>query len=85
MGLANKLTRLTIAVPRLSGFFGATKINSSEPPLPAVCTAYATPPFLPFFHPVVELAGGCQSQSSGAERGQGRVEIDWGQGECALG
>jgi hypothetical protein len=22
-----------------------------DPPLPAVCTAYATPPFLPFFHP----------------------------------
>ena len=29
-----------------------TKINSSDPPLPAVCTAYATPPLLPFFHPI---------------------------------
>ena len=33
-----------------------TKINSSDPPLAAVCTAYATPPFLPFFHPSLELA-----------------------------
>jgi hypothetical protein len=24
--------------------------------LPAVCTAYATPPFLTFFHPPIELA-----------------------------
>jgi hypothetical protein len=24
--------------------------------LAAVCTAYATPPFLPFFHPPIELA-----------------------------
>jgi hypothetical protein len=24
--------------------------------LTAVCTAYATPPFLPFFHPPIELA-----------------------------
>jgi hypothetical protein len=28
-----------------------TKITSSAPPLTAVRTAYATPPFLPFFHP----------------------------------
>jgi hypothetical protein len=34
-----------------------TKINSFDPPLTAVCTAYATPPFLPFFHPPIELAG----------------------------
>lgn len=32
------------------------KINSSDPPLTAVCAAYATPPFLPFFHPPIELA-----------------------------
>jgi len=24
--------------------------------LTAICTAYATPPFLPFFHPPIELA-----------------------------
>jgi hypothetical protein len=33
-----------------------TKINSSDPSLTAVCTAYATPPLLPFFHPTIELA-----------------------------
>jgi hypothetical protein len=33
-----------------------TKINSSDPPLTAVCTTYATPPFPPFFHPPIELA-----------------------------
>jgi hypothetical protein len=26
-----------------------TKINSSDPPLTAISTAHATPPFLPFF------------------------------------
>jgi hypothetical protein len=40
----------------LTGLFGRTKINSPDPPLPAVCTAYATPPFLPLFHPPIELA-----------------------------
>jgi hypothetical protein len=34
-----------------------TKINSSDPPLTAVCTAY-DPTILPFFHPPNELAGG---------------------------
>jgi hypothetical protein len=33
------------------------KINSSDPPLTAVRTAYATPPFPPFCHPPIELAG----------------------------
>jgi hypothetical protein len=33
-----------------------SKINSSDPPLPAVCTAYPTPPFPPFLHPPVQLA-----------------------------
>jgi hypothetical protein len=33
-----------------------TKINSSDPPLTAVCTAYPTPPFPPFLHPPIELA-----------------------------
>jgi hypothetical protein len=33
-----------------------TKIPSFDPPLPAVCTAYPTQPFLPFFHPPIELA-----------------------------
>jgi hypothetical protein len=33
------------------------KINSPDPALPAVCTAYPTPPFPPFFHPPIELAG----------------------------
>jgi len=31
-------------------------INSSDPPLTAVGTAYPTPPFLPFSHPPIELA-----------------------------
>jgi hypothetical protein len=44
-----------------------TKINSSDPPLMAVCTAYATPPFLPFFHPPIELASG---------RPGGRLDVD---------
>ena len=38
-----------------------------------------------FVDPVVELAGGCHSRSSGAEGGQGRVEVDRGQGEFGLG
>jgi hypothetical protein len=33
-----------------------TKINSFDPPLTAVCIAYAAPPFLPFLHPPIELA-----------------------------
>ena len=43
--------------------FGQTKISSSDPPSTAVCTAYATEPLLPFFHPPIELPssgpGGC--------------------------
>ena len=35
---------------------GRTKINSSDPPLTAVRTAYATPPLLSFFHPPIDLA-----------------------------
>ena len=31
------------------------KISSSDPALPAVCTAYPSPPFLPFLHPPVKL------------------------------
>jgi hypothetical protein len=42
--------------PRLSALLHRTKISSSDPPLTAVCTAYATPSFLPFFHPPIELA-----------------------------
>jgi hypothetical protein len=42
---------------RLSILFGWTKISSLDPPLTTVYTAYATPPFLPFFHPPIELAG----------------------------
>jgi endonuclease/exonuclease/phosphatase family metal-dependent hydrolase len=34
-----------------------TKINSPDPPLPAVRTAYLTPPFPPLFHPPIEPAG----------------------------
>jgi hypothetical protein len=34
--------------------FDGTKINSSDP-LTAVCTAYPTSPFLPFFHSPIEL------------------------------
>jgi hypothetical protein len=34
---------------------GWTKINSFDPPLTPVSTAYATPPFLPFSHPRVKL------------------------------
>jgi hypothetical protein len=33
-----------------------TKINTADPPLTTVCTAYATPPFLTFFHPPIKLA-----------------------------
>ena len=40
----------------LSLVFGGAKINSSDPPLPAVGTVYATQPFLPFLHPPIELA-----------------------------
>jgi hypothetical protein len=32
-----------------------TKINGSDPPLPAVLPRTRPPPFLPFFHPPVEL------------------------------
>jgi hypothetical protein len=32
-----------------------TKINSSNPPLTAVRTAYPTAPFQPLLHPVVDL------------------------------
>jgi hypothetical protein len=35
---------------------GSTKINSSDPPLTAVCNAYPTPPFLPFSSPPIKLA-----------------------------
>jgi hypothetical protein len=31
--------------------------------LAAVCAAYATPPFLPFFHPPIELAS-CRPRGS---------------------
>jgi hypothetical protein len=34
-----------------------TEINSFDPSLTAVSTAHATPPFVPFFHPPIELAG----------------------------
>ena len=34
-----------------------TKIASSDPPLTAICTAYVTPPFQLFLHPLIELAG----------------------------
>jgi hypothetical protein len=33
-----------------------TKINSSDPPLTAVCATHPTPPFLALFHPPIELA-----------------------------
>jgi hypothetical protein len=32
-----------------------TKINSFDPPLPAVSTAYPAPPLSPFFHPPIQL------------------------------
>jgi hypothetical protein len=41
----------------VAGSRSRDEINSSDPPLPAVCTAYPTPPLLPFLHPPVELAG----------------------------
>jgi hypothetical protein len=53
-----------------------TKINSSDPPLTAVCTAYATPPFPPFFHPPIELA---------SFRPGGRVDLDWRIDFAAIG
>ena len=51
---------------RLEGARG-TKINGSDPSLTAVCTAYPTPPLLPFFHPPIELA---------SFRPRGRLHID---------
>ena len=36
--------------------FDRTKINGSDPPLPAVGTAHATKPLLTFFDPPIELA-----------------------------
>jgi hypothetical protein len=36
-----------------------TKINSPDPPLPTVSTAYPTPPLPTFPHPPIELAGPC--------------------------
>jgi len=44
-----------------------TRINSSDPPLTAARTAYAPPPFLPFFHPPIEL---------NACRPRGRLHLD---------
>jgi hypothetical protein len=44
-----------------------TKINSSDPSLTAVRIAYSTPPFLPFFHPPIELA---------SARPRGRLHLD---------
>jgi hypothetical protein len=32
-----------------------TEISTSDPPLAPVGTAYPVPPFVPFFHPPVEL------------------------------
>jgi hypothetical protein len=49
---------------------GATrrsKINSSDPPLTAVCAAHAAPPLPPFAHPPVELA---------SFRPRGRLHLD---------
>jgi hypothetical protein len=33
------------------------KINSSDPPLTTVCTAYPAPPLLPFLYPPIEVTG----------------------------
>ena len=44
-----------------------TKINSSYPPLTAVCTAYPTEPFPPLLHPPIELA---------SFRPHGRLHLD---------
>jgi hypothetical protein len=44
-----------------------TKISSPDPPFMAVCTAYATPPLLPFLHPPIELA---------SLRPRGRLHLD---------
>ena len=44
-----------------------TKINSSDPPVRAVCAGYATPPLPPFFHPPIELA---------SFRPHGRLDLD---------
>ena len=44
-----------------------TKINSPDPALTAVCTPYPTPPFLPIFHPPIEL---------GSPRPHGRLHLD---------
>jgi hypothetical protein len=44
-----------------------TKINSADPQLPAVRTAYPTEPCLTFFHPPIELA---------SIRPRGRLHLD---------
>jgi hypothetical protein len=51
---------------RLSAARG-TQINSFHPPLTAVHTAYPVPPFLPIFHPPIELA---------SARPRGRLDLD---------
>ena len=43
------------------------EINNSDPALAAVCTAYPAPPFLPFFHPPIELP---------SFRPRGRLRLD---------
>jgi hypothetical protein len=45
---------------RRSRLLGRTKINGFDPPLRTVRTAYASPPLLAFFHPLVELTSGDQ-------------------------
>jgi hypothetical protein len=49
-----------------------TKINSSDPPLTAVRTAYASEPLLPFFHPPMKLAS---FQPCGRLYVDGRVDL----------
>jgi hypothetical protein len=46
-----------------------TEINSPDPALTAVSTAYPTQPFLPIFHPPIELA---------SFRPRGRLNLDRG-------
>ena len=42
--------------PRLSALIGLSKISRSDPSLTAICGCVRDPPFLPFFHPPIELA-----------------------------
>jgi hypothetical protein len=51
----------------MAGSRSGTKINSSDPPLTTVCTAYTAQPLLALLSPPIELAG---------SRPHGRLHLD---------